>query len=237
MPCSRPEAALLHATERRFDVHARGRVDREHPGLDAPGDPQRPADVAGPDRSATARRPSRWPGRRPRPRRRRARSPTIGPNSSCRRKAQRRVGVGEDGRLEVEAGPVRLARPHRSARLPVRPHRRRVRSPRRGARPDQRARVGSPRRRCRRSVIDRVASAKRSTNSVVDRPFDEHAAPGAAVLAGVVEDRPQRRCDAGVEVGVGEHEVGRLAAELERDPRDVLSGHGHDRRYRPRSSR
>jgi len=65
---------------------------------------------------------------------------------------------------------------------------------------------------------------------VVDAPLHELARPRTAVLPRVVEDRPQGLLDADVEVGVVEHDVGRLAAELERDARDVRRGRLHHRR-------
>ena len=52
---------------------------------------------------------------------------------------------------------------------------------------------------------------------VVDRALDQDAAAGRAALAVQREDAEQRRVDRGVEVGVGEHDGGRLAAELHRE--------------------
>src|SRR5439155_12701396 len=46
-----PEAGLLHAAERRPVPHRGVRVDAQRAGLDRPGHPQRPAQVAGPQRS------------------------------------------------------------------------------------------------------------------------------------------------------------------------------------------
>ena len=56
--------------------------------------------------------------------------------------------------------------------------------------------------------------------AVVGAALDEDARARAAVLAGVVEDRVRRRRGRLLEVGVGEDDVGRLAAELERDALD-----------------
>ena len=59
---------------------------------------------------------------------------------------------------------------------------------------------------------------------VVDRFLHQESASSATVLAGVVEDRPKRRRNAGIEVGVGKDQIGGLAAEFERDPFDPLGG-------------
>ena len=67
---------------------------------------------------------------------------------------------------------------------------------------------------------------------LVGRALDEDPAPGAAVLAGVVEDAVRRLRGELLEVRVGEHDVRALAAELERDllhvarrqPHDLLAG-------------
>ncbi len=56
--------------------------------------------------------------------------------------------------------------------------------------------------------------------AVVDARLDEDPRPRAAVLAGVVEDGVRCGRRGALEVGVGEDDVGGLAAELERDPLD-----------------
>lgn len=53
---------------------------------------------------------------------------------------------------------------------------------------------------------------------------------GAAVLTGVVEDAVRRRRCGLLDVGVGEHDVRALAAELERHPLHLLGGARHDAR-------
>ena len=63
---------------------------------------------------------------------------------------------------------------------------------------------------------------------VVDRALDEDPAPGAAVLAAVVEDRVRRLAGEALEVGVGEDDVRALAAELEADLLHVVGGQPHD---------
>src|SRR5437764_6692924 len=45
---------LLEPAERRRDAHGRVRVDRDRPGLERPGDPERPRSVLRPDRAGEA---------------------------------------------------------------------------------------------------------------------------------------------------------------------------------------
>src|SRR4030067_288693 len=52
----------------------------------------------------------------------------------------------------------------------------------------------------------------------------------AAVLAGVIVDGEDRRLHAGLEVGVREHQAGRFAAQLQRNPLDPLGGLRHHMR-------
>ena len=65
--------------------------------------------------------------------------------------------------------------------------------------------------------------------AVVDAVLDDQPAAGRADLAAVQERGGERVVDRGVEVGVGEHDVRVLAAELERDPLHVDGRRGHDR--------
>ena len=58
--------------------------------------------------------------------------------------------------------------------------------------------------------------------------LDEDPRARAAVLAGVAEDRHRRRRGGRLDVGVGEDDVGRLAAQLQRHPLDRLRGAGGD---------
>ena len=62
-----------------------------------------------------------------------------------------------------------------------------------------------------------------STHLLVDRPSDQDAAARRADLALVDEDAEERAVHRGLEVGVGEEDVGRLAAELQAD---LLQGVG-----------
>ncbi len=78
----------------------------------------------------------------------------------------------------------------------------------------------------------RMRSARRAQlvdEPVVDAVLDDQPAAGRADLAAVQERRGQRVVDRGLEVGVGEHDVRALAAELERDPLHVDGSRGHDR--------
>ena len=63
---------------------------------------------------------------------------------------------------------------------------------------------------------------------VVDRALDEDAAAGRAALAVEREDAEDRRVDRGLEVGVGEHDGGRLAAELHRQALEERRGVAED---------
>ena len=67
------------------------------------------------------------------------------------------------------------------------------------------------------SRIRPARSTSRVDELVVDRLLDDQPGAGRADLAGVQEDRGQREVEGDLEVGVGEHDVGVLAAELERD--------------------
>ena len=63
---------------------------------------------------------------------------------------------------------------------------------------------------------------------VVDRLLDDQPGAGRAHLAGVQEHRGQREVQRGLAVGVGEHDVGVLAAELEGHLLHGRRGRGHD---------
>ena len=71
-------------------------------------------------------------------------------------------------------------------------------------------------------------SAIASTNCVVDRPLHEDAAAGRAHLALIDEHAEERAVDGRLEIGVGEEDVRRLAAELERDLLQRAGGAAHD---------
>ena len=73
-------------------------------------------------------------------------------------------------------------------------------------------------------VVERAAEPdplrpldERVDEVVVDRLLDEQPGAGRADLAGVQEDRGQRVVEGDLEVGVGEDDVGVLAAQLEGD--------------------
>ena len=65
---------------------------------------------------------------------------------------------------------------------------------------------------------------------VVDRALDQQPRAGGAALAGVLDQRADDRGDGGVEVGVGEDDVGRLAAELQLDRREPARARLGDQR-------
>ena len=65
---------------------------------------------------------------------------------------------------------------------------------------------------------------------VVHRRVDEHPGRVAAALALMADVRPRRSGRHGVEVGIGEHDVGRLAAEFEEQALHGVSGAAHDAR-------
>ena len=65
-------------------------------------------------------------------------------------------------------------------------------------------------------------------NVVEGGALDVKPRAGAAALSGVTVDRAERPGRGGVEVGVGEHDVRALAAELERDALDLGDRLGRD---------
>ena len=69
---------------------------------------------------------------------------------------------------------------------------------------------------------------ERGDEVVVDRLLDEDSRARLAALARGVVDRPDRARDRRVEVGVGEDEVGALAAQLQRQALDRLRAEPHD---------
>lgn len=64
--------------------------------------------------------------------------------------------------------------------------------------------------------------------AVVDRALDQDAGPGAAVLAGVVQEGHRGGGRRGLQVGVGEDHVGALAAELQGEALHAIGAAGHD---------
>ncbi len=64
---------------------------------------------------------------------------------------------------------------------------------------------------------------------LVDRLLDEQTRAGAADLAGIGEYRHRGTRHGGIEIGVREHDVRRLAAELERDALEIARGGPDDR--------
>ena len=68
------------------------------------------------------------------------------------------------------------------------------------------------------------ATADLGHEPVVDLVLDDLAATGRAHLAGMDEGGSQRVVDDRLEIGVGEDDLGALAAELEGDSLDVPRG-------------
>ena len=84
------------------------------------------------------------------------------------------------------------------------------------------SRRGSP------TVTPLTAVSKQLHEPVEGRPLDEDARAGAAVLAGVVEDPVGGGGRGLLQVGVGEDDVGALAAELQGDRLHLLRAARHD---------
>jgi hypothetical protein len=72
---------------------------------------------------------------------------------------------------------------------------------------------------------------------VVQGFLDEHPRPRLAALPCGVEDRPCRGRDGARKIGVGEHEVRALPAQLERDPLHRVGREPHDLPAGPRRAR
>ncbi len=214
------DAGLLEAAERRGVAHRRVRVDAEVAGVDTTRDADRPRRRRGSRSSRTARTPCRSPSRSRRPRRR-----TAAPPRPARTPPRARPGPARSaGSTTVggyqKPGPVRRAAAERHVHrvtLDVRRHGLPL------VRADQRAHLGVV--VARRLDLDPcTAGSSSSRNRSWTRALDQDAAARAAVLAGVVEDAVRRGRGRLLEVGVGEHDVGALAAELERDPLDLVGG-------------
>ena len=72
------------------------------------------------------------------------------------------------------------------------------------------------------------AAHQLADEAVVDRTLHEQARAGGAHLAAAGEDADEGAVDGGLEVGVGEDDVGALAAQLEADLLHVLGALAHD---------
>src|SRR5450830_490293 len=81
----------------------------------------------------------------------------------------------------------------------------------------------------RRAHLDRHGPAyELSDEAVVDGALHDEARAGRAHLTRAGEDADERAVDGGVEVGVGEHDIGALAAQLQADLLHVLGAPAHD---------
>src|SRR5919202_5219215 len=130
---------------------------------------------------------------------------------------------GEDGGRVPEARALRGAAPDRHGRVV------------RHEGGDLLAVIGRDKRSHLRLLVLRVPDAEaldrrlEEVEEVVeDRALHEDARAGAAVLPRVVEDRGGGGGPGLLQVGVGEEDARRLAAELEGDPLDRPRGGGHD---------
>src|SRR6266545_6614433 len=224
-----PDAAPLDTAERHFQMDAPARVDRDHAGLERPHDPQRAGEVARPQRPReTVDRVVGQPDRLLLGVERqdgddRAEDLLAGDLRAG-------IDVAEDRRLVEAAAVPGIAGLHLAAAAERR-------SPGDGAadesvhpvavgRGDERTHLGR--------FVERIAQADRAgaldetvDEFLVDRPLDQDAAPGAAVLPGVAEDGEDGTRGL-FEVGVREDEAGGLAAQFEGDALDVSGGEALD---------
>ena len=208
------EAGLLEPAERRRVAHRRVRVDRQVAGLDRRGRPAAPGRRRGSRSSRTGRTRCRWPAAIASASSSNGSTATTGPKTSSRQIRSCGAARQHDGRRVPEAGPVRA---------PCRGRRRRPSS----------STYADTLSRCP-ALISGPISASSSPGAatrtpgdggleqleepVVHAALDEDPAARAAVLAGVVEDAVRRGRRGLLEVGVGEHDVRALAAELEGHP-------------------
>ena len=143
-----------------------------------------------------------------------------------RRRSRRGPSAGSRSRRPAPVvGPAAAAAQHRALGQPGRDVRLDLLAVRGG---DQRAGLGRRRRTGRRAGSRSARRDQLVDELVVDRLLDDQPGAGRADLAGVQEDRGQREVERGLEVGVGEHDVGVLAAQLEGDLLHRGRGRGHD---------
>ena len=226
------EPGLLVAAERRPVAHRRVRVHAEVAGLDAARDPQRPADVAGEDRAGQAV------------------LGVVGQRDRLLLVVERHH---RDDRPEDLLAPDRARRCRRRARRSAAARSRR----RPGADPvnatvDAVEVAGTVSRCCAEisgpislSWSRRVDHPHARVTAVSSRPRNSSYADRSTRI----RDRAQQSwpalsktaygavAAAWADVGVGEDDVGALAAELEGHPLHLVGAAGHDPLARPRWSR
>ena len=215
------EPGLLEAAERRRVAHRGVRVDRQVAGLDAAGDAQRAADVAGPDRAGQAVLACRWP------------CATASASSSNGSTAT--TGPKTSSRQTRSAGSTRQHAPSAGTRSP---------GPSGALAAERDVDAGRPRRttrrgRAARALISGPISASSSAGSLdphaLHRRLEQLQEPVVDRCAATrIRERAQQSWPALsktpygarrrglLEVGVGEDDVGALAAELEGDPLDLV---------------
>ena len=232
-PSSRPSPRLLEAAERGRVADGGVRVDRQVAGLDAAGDPQRPADVARSRSSRTARSRCRWRARIASASSSNGITATTGPKiSSVITRSSYELGVQHRGREPVARARPARGRGRRRERLPGRRRRRRRAARPRSAGPSRRS--SSAGASTRTPFTAGSSSSMNRSNTLRCTRIRDRAQQSWPALSktayGAVGRRP-------LEVGVGEHDVRALAAQLQRHRLDLLGAAGHDPRCRPRSSR
>ena len=216
------EAGLLEAAERRRVAHRRVGVDRQVAGLDGRGRPAAPGRRRGSRSSRTARSRCRWRSGSRRPRRRTAAPRRPGRRSPRARRGRSRSKQGPGPLVGTRTRALR-GRAGEGDRRSL-GHVGRDRVPLAGA--DQRPHLGACPGRGSSTRTPLTAGSEQLHEPVVGRPLHQDPRAGAAVLAGVVEDGVRRGGGGLLEVGVGEDDVGALAAELEGDPLDLVGAAG-----------
>ena len=226
-----PDTRLLEASERRRHPHGAVRVDRDHARVRSRGPRAAPGRRRPTRSSRRGRRSCRWRARSRRPRRRtgsrrrrvrrsprwrRGRSSTSAPAPSARTRSPGRPAPSRGSRRGASSGTYEPTVSSWSAEIsgPI----------------SVASSSGSP------TTIAVTARSSAAMKSSIAPRCDQDPRACAAVLPGVAEHRARGRRGGRVEVGVGEDDVGRLAAELERHALDRAPPRRPRSAGRPRSS-
>ena len=222
-PPSRPKPECFDAAERRGRVGDDALVEADHAGLERLGDAERAGEVLGEDVGDQAVLGVVGHARAPRPRSSNVKIGATGPKISSRSIRRRPADVGQHGRRR------RSSRRRRARAAGERPWRRAPTASSTSSatlsRCVARRPAGRPRRRprCRgRRVSAPIRSASRRANSSATDCVHDEPVGGRAGLADVAHLGQHRAVDRRVEVGVVEDEERRVAAELHRDPQQLL---------------
>ena len=218
-----PVARLLEAAEGGRHPHRGVRVDRQHAGLHATRHAQCAGAIAGPDRP-------REPVHR-----------VVGQANRLGLVAEREHGGDRSEHLLPGDAVLRGDRRQHCRREPVARTIRRL-SPERDRRlavqerADGLALLGGDQRSHLGPLVERVADAHRLhlpleelEEAIEHALLHEDPRARAAILPRVAEHRKRRGSGGGLDVGVGEDHVRRLAPELQRHPLDRTGGTGGDR--------